>query len=132
LPESYVVYGNPWLVERSGALYEVDAVVVAPHAIYVVELKSYRGDISGNDNDWYIPHPIRSPLKLNRRTAQVLAGLVKQHSVEAARPYVEGFVFLSHAASARVVGPASMAGHIAGHVSERSGQRNGPPTRRPA
>jgi len=107
LPEEYVVYGNPWLVERSGAVFELDAVVVAPHAIYVVEIKSYRGSISGNDNDWYVPQPIRSPLKLNRKTAQVLASLVKQRSVDAAKPYVEGLVFLSHASDCRVVGPAS-------------------------
>ncbi len=108
LPDDYVVYGNPWLVERSGAVFELDAVVVAPHALYVVEIKSYRGAISGNDNDWYIPQPIRSPLKLNRKTAQVLASLLKQRSVDAARPFVEGLVFLSHASDSRVVGPASV------------------------
>ena len=86
LPDEYVVYGNPWLVERSGAVYELDAVVVAEHAIYVVEIKSYRGSINGNDNDWYVPQPIRSPLKLNRKTAQVIASLLKQRSVDAARP----------------------------------------------
>lgn len=107
LPEDYVVYGNPWLVERSGAVFELDAVVVAPHALYVVEIKSYRGSIGGNDNDWYVPQPIRSPLKLNRKTAQVLASLLKQRSVDAARPFVEGLVFLSHASDCRVVGPAS-------------------------
>jgi serine/threonine protein kinase len=106
LPDAYTVYGNPWIVDH-GSVFELDAVVVAPHAIYVVELKAYRGDIGGNDNDWYVPAPIRSPLKLNRRTAQVLGTLLKSRSVEAARPFVEGFVFLSHANSARVVGPAS-------------------------
>jgi len=107
LPDDFVLYGNPWLVERSGAVYELDAVVVTAHALYVVEIKSYRGSISGNDNDWYIPQPIRSPLKLNRKTAQVIASLLKQRSVDAARPFVEGLVFLSHANECRVVGPAS-------------------------
>ncbi len=107
LPDDYTVYGNPWLVDRNGAVFELDAVVVAPHAFYVVEIKSYRGTIVGNDNDWYVPQPIRSPLKLNRKTAQILSSLLKSRSVDAARPYVEGFVFLSHAEGARVVGPAS-------------------------
>ncbi len=107
LPDDYTVYGNPWLVDRNGAVFELDAVVVAPHAFYIVEIKSYRGVIQGNDNDWYVPQPIRSPLKLNRKTAQILASLLKSRSVDAARPYVEGFVFLSHAENARVLGPAS-------------------------
>ena len=28
LPDEYIVYGNPWLVERSGAVYELDG----PHS----------------------------------------------------------------------------------------------------
>ena len=28
------------LVERSGVVFELDAVVVAPHAVFVVEIKS--------------------------------------------------------------------------------------------
>lgn len=107
LPESYVVYGNAWLVERTGAVYEVDAVVAAPHAIYVVEIKSYRGSIHGNDNDWYIPQPTRSPLRLNRKTAQVLANMVRRRSFDAGRAWVEGLVFLSHTDDVQVRGPAS-------------------------
>ena len=66
LPETYTVYGNPWLVERSGVIYELDAVVVAPQAVFVVEIKSYRGRIEGTDTNWYIPESIQSPIKLNR------------------------------------------------------------------
>ena len=73
LDERCTVYGNPWIVERSGGIYELDAVVVAPHALFVVEIKAYRGRIRGTDFDWYVPAPVRSPLRLNRKTAQVLA-----------------------------------------------------------
>jgi hypothetical protein len=55
LPSDYTVYGNAWLVERSGVVYELDAVVVAWHAIFIVEIKSYRGRIEGTDNDWWLP-----------------------------------------------------------------------------
>ncbi len=107
LPDDFTVYGNAWLVDRAGPVYEVDAVVVAPHAFFVVECKSYRGRIEGNDHDWRIPQPIRSPLKLNRKTAQILASCLKYRSHDAARPFVEGFVFLSHASHCAVSGPAS-------------------------
>ena len=33
-------YGNAWLVERTGVVYELDAVVVAPHAIFIVEINN--------------------------------------------------------------------------------------------
>lgn len=108
LPSGYTVYGNPWLVERSsGAIYELDAVVVAPLAVFVVEIKSYRGRIEGTDNDWWLPEKIRSPLKLNRLTAQVLRGHLRHANFQAGQVWVEGVVFLSATTDVGVRGPAS-------------------------
>jgi serine/threonine protein kinase len=107
LPADYTVYGNPWLVERSGGVFELDAVVVAPHAIFVVEIKSYRGRIEGTDNDWWLPAKIRSPLKLNRVTAQVLKTHLKNASYQAGQVWTEGLVFLSATTDVGVRGPAS-------------------------
>jgi serine/threonine protein kinase len=107
LPADYTVYGNAWLVERSGVLYEIDAVVVAPHAVFVIEIKSYRGRIEGTDHDWYIPYPVVSPLKLNRMTAQALKGQLKRESYLAGQLWVEGLVFLSATTDVGVKGPAS-------------------------
>lgn len=104
LPAEYTVYGNAWLVERGGVIYELDAVVVAPHAVFVVEIKSYRGRIEGTDHDWYVPHPIPSPLRLNRITAQALKGQLKR---EGRQLWVEGLVFLSATTDCGVRGPAS-------------------------
>jgi len=107
LPESFTVYGNAWLVERSGVIYELDAVVVAPHAIFVVEIKSYRGRIEGTDNDWWLPEKIRSPLNLNRITSQVLKSHLKNASYQAGQVCSEGLVFLSATTDVGVCGPAS-------------------------
>jgi serine/threonine protein kinase len=107
LPADYTVYGNPWLVERSGVVYELDAVVVAPHAVFVVEIKSYRGRIEGTDNDWWLPEKIRSPLKLNRITSQVLKTHLKNASYQAGQVWTEGLVFLSATTNVGVRGPAS-------------------------
>ncbi len=107
LPDSFTVYGNAWLVERSGVVYELDAVVVAPHAIFVVEIKSYRGRIEGTDNDWWLPEKIRSPLKLNRITSQVLKSHLKSASYQAGQVWTEGLVFLSATTDVGVRGPAS-------------------------
>jgi serine/threonine protein kinase len=107
LPASFTVYGNAWLVERSGVVYELDAVVVAPHAVFVVEIKSYRGRIEGTDNDWWLPEKIRSPLKLNRITSQVLKSHLKNANYLAGQVWTEGLVFLSATTDVGVRGPAS-------------------------
>lgn len=107
LPDEYTVYGNAWLVERTGVVYELDAVVVAPHALYVVEIKSYRGRIEGTDHDWYIPYPVPSPIKRNRVTAQALRTQLKRESFQAGQVWVQGLVFLSATTNVGVKGPAS-------------------------
>jgi serine/threonine protein kinase len=109
LPSNYTVYGNPFITERSGNVYELDAVVEAPHAIYVVEIKGFRGDILGSDHDWWVPDPIRSPVPLNRKTAQILVDALRRSSFDAGRVYVEGLVFLCQARSFRPTGPVSKA-----------------------
>src|SRR5690349_7206234 len=107
LPSDFTVYGNPWLVERTGVIYELDAVVVAPHAVFVVEIKSYRGRIDGTDHDWYVPHPMPSPLRLNRITAQALKSQLRRESYQAGQLWVEGLIFLSATTDVGVRGPAS-------------------------
>ena len=108
LPDRYTVYGNPWLVERNGGvIYELDAVVVAPHAVFVVEIKSYRGRVEGTDHDWYVPNPMPSPLKLNRLTAQVLKTQLKRESWHAGQIWVEGLIFLSATTDFEIAGSAS-------------------------
>lgn len=107
LPAEFTIYGNAWLVERSGVVYELDAVVVAPHAVFVVEIKSYRGRIEGTDNDWWLPEKTRSPLKLNRITAQVLKTHLRNANYQAGQVWTEGLVFLSATTDVGVRGPAS-------------------------
>jgi hypothetical protein len=107
LPETFTVYGNAWLVERSGVVYELDAAIVASHAIFIVEIKGYRGRIEGTDNDWWLPEKIRSPLKLNRLTSQVLKSHLRNVSYQAGQVWTEGLVFLSATTDVGVRGPAS-------------------------
>ena len=107
MPATFTVYGNAWLVERSGVVHELDAVVVGPHAVFVVEIKGYRGTIEGTDYDWYLPEPVKSPIEKNRKTAQILHGLMKRVSYEAGQLWTQGLVFLSATTRCNVRGPAS-------------------------
>jgi serine/threonine protein kinase len=116
LPASYTVFSNGWLVEESGVIYEFDAVVLAPHGLYVVELKCHATTVKGNDHDWYMPSAVPSPLKLNRKTAQILATRLKAASYDAGRRWVEHLVFLPYAKSIEVTGLAAK-GRVHGKAS---------------
>lgn len=101
LPSSATVFTNPWLMEPSGAVYELDAVVLLNHAIFIVEIKGWRGHLQGDVRDWYLPETRRSPLLLARKTAQVLHTLLSRRSHSAGKMYVQELVFLPNAASFR-------------------------------
>lgn len=115
LPDTYTVYSNAYVVDRGprgiadprSTVYEVDAIVVAPHGIFCVELKSYRGTVGGTDHDWFVPQPIKSPVGLNRKVSQILKSALRREGAEAGAPYVLGLVFLSHAQRLEIRGPMS-------------------------
>ncbi|MCA9621926.1 MAG: protein kinase [Myxococcales bacterium] len=110
LDRRFMVIGNPWIQQRGRGPIEVDAVVIAPHCVFVVEIKAYRGAIRGNDNDWYLGDEIRrSPLKLNRKTAQILSAELKRRNYDAGRVWIDFLVFLSHTENVDLEGAVSRA-----------------------
>ncbi len=78
LPDNYRLYTN-LEIPRSRQLYEVDLIVVAPHAVYIVDVKGVYGRVEVDDNDWYPENrqPYPSPLKKYRQHVRALAGLIK-------------------------------------------------------
>lgn len=96
LPSSATVFTNPWLSQPSGAVFELDAVVILPHAIFVVEIKAWGGHVRGGTRDWVLHRGgvRRSPLLLGRKTAQILHSLLRRRSHDAGRAWVQELVFL--------------------------------------
>ena len=78
LPDNYRLYTN-LEIPRGRQLYEVDLIVVAPHAVYIVDIKGVYGRVEVDDNDWYPENrqPYPSPLKKYRQHVRALAGLIK-------------------------------------------------------
>ena len=50
--ESYIIFHNLELPAQSGLPYEYDLIIVGEYAVYVVEIKGYRGRIRGNALEW--------------------------------------------------------------------------------
>ncbi len=91
--------------DNRGRWHEVDLLVLARDTLHLIELKSYRGILRGNDHVWLRDgHRAQdSPLLLARRKAQYFASLLKdrlrQHAGSAQDnriPYVQELVFLHH------------------------------------
>ncbi|UQA57107.1 methylation-associated defense system protein kinase MAD6 [Polyangium aurulentum] len=77
LPASYLVLHN-FDVVRDGETFEVDIAVVAPHAVYLVDVKGTRGLIDVYGPKWYPEgrQPFNSPLAKLRAHAKSIKGVI--------------------------------------------------------
>ena len=91
--------------DNRGRWHEVDLLVLARDALYLIELKHYSGTLRGNDHVWLRDgHRAEdSPLLLTRRKAQYFASLLKDtlrqktgSAPKGAIPFVQELVFLHH------------------------------------
>lgn len=104
LPDTdpYHVWANVEFVGTDGSINELDALVLTPSGLQVVELKHWQGDIRGDGTQWVrrMPNgrltPEDSPYVLANRKAKRLASLIKHYArgKRAASPYVGAAVFL--------------------------------------
>jgi|GEM_PF-2457936 len=84
LPEEYTLFSNVSLSD-SGKSLDLDGVILAPHAIYVVEIKEAKG-ISGDAFKWEIARlsgnvyvPKKHPLNVVEHKTRVLASKLHKH-----------------------------------------------------
>ena len=100
LSDEYTVLHN-FEIKRRGQHFEVDLAVVAPHAIYLVDVKGTRGLISVHGREW---HPARgssypSPLLKLRSHAKKLKGLITDSDPtdrSLRKVYVDAVILLTH------------------------------------
>lgn len=73
LPDSYTVAPNFQLKQHSRESLEYDFIVLAPHAVYVIEAKEWYGRLSGDDSEWLLNQtPKKCPLWLVNTKCKVL------------------------------------------------------------
>src|SRR6266568_2969629 len=89
LPDSFTLLHN-FEIERQGERFEIDIALLAPHALYLIDVKGTRGTIDVVGPRWYpqgrAPYP--SPLAKLRSHAKTVKGLVLQS--HPGRPELEG------------------------------------------
>ncbi|XXY16176.1 protein kinase [Sorangium sp. So ce216] len=102
LPDTdpYRIWALVDLVDSSGRRYELDLVVLGYHALYLVEIESHPGTVSGDVVDWRFRSPEghvsikENPLRLTAHKARILGSLLEKQMGKK-RPHVEQLVFLS-------------------------------------
>ncbi|MEA3410517.1 MAG: BREX system serine/threonine kinase PglW [Pseudomonadota bacterium] len=101
--EPYRAWSNFEFIAEDGSIYEVDLLVVSRYQVFLVEIKSRPGRLSGDSGTWVWRHEGRdivddNPLLLANRKAKKLKsllqrqGAIRRHRV----PFVEPVIFLSN------------------------------------
>lgn len=100
--EPYRAWSNFEFIADDGTINEVDLLVLTPGGVFLVEIKSRPGEISGDSHSWTWKYDGRShtddnPLFLANRKAKKLASLLRrQKSMERTRmPFIETAIFCS-------------------------------------
>lgn len=79
LPDSFILLHN-FEIERQGERFEIDIALLAPHALYLIDVKGTRGTIEVYGAKWHpegrAPYP--SPLAKLRGHARTVKGLITQ------------------------------------------------------
>ena len=102
--EAYRGWSNFEFVAQDGPVNEVDALVLTPTKLLLIEIKSRPGRVEGDAGAWTWTWPdgrrevVDNPLLLANRKAKRLAGLLRATKALKGKgaPYVEELVFLSH------------------------------------
>lgn len=102
LPDSFYLIPNVELASTNPRnnrtqYWEYDLLIVAPHAIYNIENKDWKGRIEGDDNYWYVNDRQRqNPLKTGRQKTAVLASKLRENDSSWARAWIQNMVTLSY------------------------------------
>lgn len=91
--EEYVVMPNFTLPGPGGMTAEIDGVVVAPHAVYLIEIKDWNSRIEGDDKGWVLNDHYERPnpnYSISTK-AKKLAGAISRDSYDIKRN-----VFFTH------------------------------------
>ncbi len=97
LPANYVLVPNLECADaQTGQVYEYDAVCVAPHAVYALEIKDWNGTIEGDAWEWLVNGQSRAaPTRAIEHKAKVLKSRLASASPALSGVWVEGAVLLA-------------------------------------
>jgi serine/threonine protein kinase len=97
LPDHYVLLSDLELPTRNGFPYEYDIIVIGDQAVFVIEVKGYRGLIRGNAYEWELSSGsiMKSPIPLLNTKAKIVSSRIASHSGSHADVWVKQLLVLT-------------------------------------
>lgn len=97
LPNTYTLIPNAEIVQSGSPPFEYDLIVLAPHAVYVVEVKRWLGGIQGDDYTWLIGglHYRPNPWLTTNNKARALKSAIEKRQPGIGQFWVEAVVAIA-------------------------------------
>ncbi|PPD34016.1 MAG: protein kinase [Methylomonas sp.] len=111
LPDGWLIFHN-FEMRQGEEVFEIDIAILAPHAVYLVDVKGTRGNIDVYGSKWYPEgrQPFHSPLAKLRNHARVMSTLLSDSNkgiTELRKVHVQSAVLLT-SDDAQLYDPASI------------------------
>jgi serine/threonine protein kinase len=111
LPDEWLIFHN-FEMRQDKELFEIDIAILAPHAMYLADVKGTRGNIDVYGSKWYPEgrQPFFSPLAKLRGHAKTMAAIIRESNpgvIELRKAHVHAAVLLT-ADDAAVIDPAGL------------------------
>jgi serine/threonine protein kinase len=126
--DPFRAWSNFEFIAEDGSINEVDLLVVSLYKIYLVEIKSRPGSVSGDAGTWTWTHEGRfltedNPLLLaNRKAKKLKSLLLHQNALRHTRtPFIEPMIFLSAPGFQCKLSGAARTGVYLHHDAEQAG-----------
>ncbi|GKT09776.1 protein kinase [Desulforhabdus sp. TSK] len=99
LPEGWLIFHN-FEMRQGEEVFEIDIALLAPHAVYLVDVKGTRGLIDVYGSKWYPEgrQPFHSPLAKLRSHARTMATIIRESNaglIELRKAHVHAAVLLT-------------------------------------
>ncbi|HOW51498.1 MAG TPA: protein kinase [bacterium] len=99
LPDGWLIFHN-FEMRQGEEVFEIDIAILAPHAVYLVDVKGTRGNIDVYGSKWYPEgrQPFHSPLAKLRSHAKTMATIIRESNtglIELRKAHVHAAVLLT-------------------------------------
>ena len=99
LPDGWLIFHN-FEMRQGEEVFEIDIAILAPHAVYLVDVKGTRGNIDVYGSKWYPEgrQPFFSPLAKLRSHAKTMANIIRESNtglIELRKAHVHAAVLLT-------------------------------------
>ncbi len=99
LPNGWLIFHN-FEMRQGEEVFEIDVAILAPHAVYLVDVKGTRGNIDVYGSKWYPEgrQPFFSPLAKLRGHAKAMATIIRESNpglIELRKAHVHAAVLLT-------------------------------------